>query len=407
MMITDTKLGAFIRRYGGVIQTGPFGSQLHQSDYREIGTPVIMPKDIINDRVDTSSIAKVDDVTIRKLSRHILQDGDIVYPRRGDLNKRAYITEKEAGWLCGTGCMKISIQGTPIYPKYLFFFLKHPDIVRFIENKAVGATMPNLSSSLLADVDISYPPFEQQQRIASILSAYDDLIENNNRRIALLEESMRLLYREWFVRLRFPGYEHVRVVDGLPEGWEKKPLKTIADVNEKNINSQNPPTEIEYIDISSVSTGSIDKKTIVLFDRAPSRAQRIVQNDDIIWSTVRPNRRSYAFVISPRENTVVSTGFAVLSAKKVPATFLYLSTTTDDFVNHLASVATGAAYPAVKPKDFEDSELLIPSKKLLNQFNDFAYPAFKQINNLRLLNINLSEARDLLLPRLMSGELAV
>jgi type I restriction enzyme S subunit len=133
----------------------------------------------------------------------------------------------------------------------------------------------------------------------------------------------------------------------------------------------------------------------------------VVRHGDIIWSCVRPNRRSYAVIWQPPTNLIVSTGFAVLTPRTVPTAFLYFATTTDAFVGYLENHARGAAYPAVIAGDFERAELLVPSRALLASFNDFVEPTLSQIHNLRVQNQKLRAARDLLLPRLMSGEITV
>ncbi|MEH1974731.1 MAG: hypothetical protein V7L02_16290 [Nostoc sp.] len=122
---------------------------------------------------------------------------------------------------------------------------------------------------------------------------------------------------------------------------------------------------------------------------------------------VRPGRKAYALVLTPPENLIVSTGFAVISTKDIPFTFLYKAVTTDSFVSHMEQVATGAAYPAVKPKDFECMTLLIPQDKIIRQFDSFVLPIFKQIYTLQNQNKSFQQARDLLLPRLMNGSIAV
>lgn len=267
-----------------------------------------------------------------------------------------------------------------------------------------GATQDNLSQEKLLSLEFEVPKVDEQTRIADILSAYDDLIENNRRRMALLEESARLLYREWFVRLRFPGHEHCRVVDGVPEGWERKTLGDVAHINQKSFGSTYDG-EIDYIDIASVTPGAINETTPYRFRDAPSRARRVVSHGDIIWSCVRPNRRSHAVIWQPPENLVASTGFAVITPVLLPTSFLYQAVTTELFVGYLENHAKGAVYPAVVAGDFEREGVLVPTPALVNTFNEFAEPLLSQVHNLRMQNQKLSAARDLLLPRLMSGEL--
>ncbi|MBI5524208.1 MAG: restriction endonuclease subunit S [Desulfarculus sp.] len=221
---TTRSLGKICDDVGGIIKTGPFGSQLHQSDYSEVGTPVVMPKDLIGGRISEGGIARVGDSHVQRLSHHKLKPGDIVYGRRGDIGRCALITQKEAGWLCGTGCLRVSLGSSPVDPQFLYYFLYQPAMIAWITNQAIGATMPNLNTNILRSVPITYPDLPSQRRIAAILSAYDDLIENNTRRIAILEDMARMIYQEWFVRFRFPGHEQVRMVESelgqIPEGWE-------------------------------------------------------------------------------------------------------------------------------------------------------------------------------------------
>jgi type I restriction enzyme S subunit len=269
-----------------------------------------------------------------------------------------------------------------------------------------GAAQDNLSMEKLLALKIAVPPLATQHRIADILSTYDDLIENNLRRLALLEQAARLLYEEWFVRLKFPGHERTRFVDGVPEGWGRKRLDDVAAVNERTLPGSYQG-EIEYVDIASVTPGAINETTIYDFQDAPSRARRIVRHGDIIWSCVRPNRRSHAIAWHPSDKLVASTGFAVLTPKGISAAYLYFAVTTTAFVAYLENRARGVAYPAVLSGDFESAPVLIPSRALVSSFNEFAEPILDQTQNLRGQNQKRRVARDLLLPRLMSGEVAV
>jgi type I restriction enzyme, S subunit len=186
-----------------------------------------------------------------------------------------------------------------------------------------------------------------------------------------------------------------------------KKLGDVAEVNRAQINARTPPEELHYIDISSVSPGQIDSITTYAFPDVPGRARRVVEHGDVLWSCVRPNRRSHAQVMHPDANTIASTGFAVLTATKVPFPFLYFATTTDDFVAFLTNNATGAAYPAVTATTFEKADLLIPPAPLLKQFGDATIPMAEQIHTLQRQIQNLRRTRDLLLPRLLSGQVSL
>lgn len=165
------------------VQTGPFGSQLHQHDYKPDGVPVVMPQDIVGDRIRHDKIAFVDEATAVRLDRHALQPLDIVFPRRGDIAKRALVEPHQAGYLCGTGCLKISLPPAPLHPLLLYFQLADPTMVKWIEGQAVGATMLNLSATILKSANCLVPSADVQARfvaLASDLRAQIDLIERAN-----------------------------------------------------------------------------------------------------------------------------------------------------------------------------------------------------------------------------------
>jgi type I restriction enzyme S subunit len=294
---------------------------------------------------------------------------------------------------------------------FLFYALQSDFGQDELKARASGTTVLGIKQSELRQVRIPIFPLPIQRRIAGILSAYDELIENSQRRIRILEAMARTLYREWFVYFRFPGHEKLprvaSVLGDVPRGWEVKKLTDVAEVNRAQINARSAPDELHYIDISSVSPGQIDTITTYAFADAPGRARRIVQHGDVLWSCVRPNRRSHAQVMRPEPNTIASTGFAVLTATKVPFTFLYFATTTDDFVAYLTNNANGAAYPAVTAATFEKADLLIPSAPLLKKFGEVTIPMAEQIHTLQRQMKNLRGTRDLLLPRLLAGQVSV
>lgn len=290
-------------------------------------------------------------------------------------------------------------------------FLKHWFAGANISAYVTGAAQPKLNQSNLKRMVIRLPDFDEQKQIASILSTYDELIENNTRRIEILEEMARRLYEEWFVHFRFPGHEEVSFkqseLGGIPEKWEIKELGGVSQINPEAIKPKSAPDEIHYIDIASVSPGQIDKAETMQFANAPGRARRIVRSGDILWSCVRPNRRSCAMIVEPRENTVASTGFAVLRTGSISKHYLYQYVRADQFVSYLVNRATGAAYPAVKAADFKEAKIIVPQRDILSDFDKAVAPMRSLIHRLDRKNANLRAQRDLLLPKLVSGEIDV
>ena len=340
-----------------------------------------------------------------------LIDGDLLFGRRSLVEEGAgkcSIVYKPAGPLTfESSIIRVRLDRAIADPEFFFNYFRSPIGRSRIRAIVGGAAVKGIRGSDLKLIKVHVPPIDEQIAIRQVVALYDDLITTNQRRIALLEDAARRLYREWFVHLRFPGHESVPVKDGVPEGWRKQTLASVADVNARSIGARDKPDSVLYIDISSVSTGLIGEVTPYAFADAPGRARRRVDHGDVIWSCVRPNRRSYALIWEPDEKLVASTGFAVLSAISVPFSYLYFTTTTDDFVGHLEQNATGAAYPAVTAKTFEDAEILVPEGDTLAAFDQVALPQLEQMETLKKQNRSLAQARDLLLPKLMSGQLDV
>ena len=346
----------------------------------------------------------------RELESNSLEDGDLLFGRRSlveaGAGKCSLVVEPSDSLTFESSIIRVRLNKEAANPRFLYYYFLSPQGRGRVRSIVSGTNVKGIRGSDLKRLPVASPPKCVQDAIAATLTTYDDLIENNQRRMALLEESARLLYSEWFVRLRFPGHEHTRITDGMPEGWEQKTLGDVAHINQTNLGSTYDG-EIEYIDIASVTPGAINETTPYDFRDAPSRARRVVCHGDIIWSCVRPNRRSHAVVWQPPENLVASTGFAVITPISLSTSFLYQAVTTDLFVGYLENHAKGAAYPAVVAGDFERAKILVPSPVLSNAFNEFAEPLLTEAHNLRAQNQKLRAARDLLLPRLMSGEIAV
>ena len=264
-----------------------------------------------------------------------------------------------------------------------------------INNMDSGSAIPSTSRPDFYALRVKLPSLPEQRAIAGILGALDDKIELNRRMNATLESMARAVFRQWFVEGEDVGnYKIGRLAD-------------VAKVNERSITKEYPNSEIEYIDISSVATGHLDGTTRYSLADAPSRARRLVKHGDTIWSTVRPNRKSFLFISKPKENLVVSTGFAVLTPTKIPPSFLYFWVTTDEFVDYLVSNADGSAYPAVLSERFAEAEMIMPPKEILDRFENVAGSMLAHIAHNENESRTLASLRDSLLPKLMRGEVRV
>lgn len=373
------------------------------------GYPSIRTPNIGRGRFNLESVNRVSEETYRLWTRRAVpKPGDLIMAREAPVGNVAMIPQGLKPCL-GQRTLLIRPDRSKIEPAFLSYFLNGPKGQELIQAKTNGATVAHLNMKDVRTMELPHlPSLPRQRRIAGILSAYDELMENCQRRIRILEEKARALYREWFVHFRFPGHEKVPCVDSplgpIPKGWEVKKLADVADVNRAQVNARTAPAELHYIDISSVSPGQIDAVTTYTFSEAPGRARRMVQHGDTLWSCVRPNRRSHALLIQPPPDTIASTGFAVLTPKNVPFPFLYFATTTDEFVCYLTNHATGAAYPAVIASTFKEADLIIPPEHLLKRFAAAAVPMAEHVSTLHHKIQNLRRTRDLLLPRLLAGQ---
>ncbi|MCB0832782.1 MAG: restriction endonuclease subunit S [Bacteroidetes bacterium] len=289
--------------------------------------------------------------------------------------------------------------------KYLFDAILQKRYKKFTQ----GAAQDNLSQSKLLSLKFPVPNIIEQQLIGTILSTYDDLIENNRRRIQLLEQAARLLYKEWFVYLRFPGHEHVKITDGVPEGWEKVTVPDIISINPKE--SVIKDSDIRYVPMSSLSESgmTVDISQTEIRQKATSVKFR---NGDILFARITPclenGKTGYVNFLDENEIACGSTEFIILRGQSISAYFTYCLARTYDFrENAIKSMIGSSGRQRVQVSCFDDYQIALPPKMLLEQFDEFASSCFEEIALLMRQNQNLEKARDLLLPRLMNGDLAI
>lgn len=406
----DSTLGELAKRDGGLIQTGPFGSQLHQAEYEAEGIPVVMPKDITDGRISVESVARVSEQTANRLERHKLKPRSIVLPRRGEVTKRAYIRPEQEGWLCGTGCLKVELNGKHLVPEFLYYFMEQEHVIQWLVQHAVGTTMLNLSAGIVADLPIRYPIIKVQSEIADILSAYDDLIENNRRRMALLEESARLLYREWFVRLRFPGHEHTRLIDGVPEGWERKTIADFFDTTSGGTPSRSNPDfytgEINWVKTQELNDDFIfETEEKITEDAIAKSSTKLFPENTLLISIYGGTNIGRTGILAQAAAT--NQACCALFPKDPRAHFIFAALYFRDQREKLIGLAQGAAQTNISQQVIRALPILFPTQSLMVLFVDTLMPVFEQMKTLKRQTEKLRTARDLLLPRLMSGELTV
>ena len=411
----EKPLGEIADLAGGVVRTGPFGAQLHQHDYVDGGAvAVVMPKDMASGKVRFDSIARIDDRVAEGLAEHRLLPGDIVLARRGDVGRAAWVDASDGPLLCGTGSMRIHLPVGDVLPRFLHYYLQTNAAIGWLQGQAVGATMPNLNGAIVRALPIVYPDMVTQVAIVETLDSIEHLIENNRRRIELLEEIAQAIYREWFVQLRYPGHEHDELVDStlgpIPAGW------TVTSLGEAGrwLSGGTPRTNVpEYWDgeIPWITSGSL---TSMLLDRSDRRITQL----GLANGTRLVPRNTLLFVVRGmslvREFRVGIADVPVAFGQDCKAIIagpglhpLYLGFTVISMTDQIQSMVELAGHGTGKLSTDRLKEISLPEppEDLQAKFVAIAGPIRDSVSYLRNATDRLVGIRDLLLPRLVTGKI--
>ncbi len=291
---------------------------------------------------------------------------------------------------------------------YLAYALQSPVVQNKLHGVSFGATVPHVKVGDAEDLHIPCPELGAQKYIGETLAAYDDLIENNQRRIALLEESARLLYREWFVNLRFSGHESVPKANGIPEGWIRRPISEMVSINPKAHFDKDriyPFVPMQALSENSMIIDGIEERVI-------SGGAKF-QNHDTLLARITPcleNGKTGFVQFLDRNNPVASgsTEFIVMRGVTVSPYWVYCTARDESFRRHaIGSMVGSDGRQRVNPKCFDSYLAFQPPGNVLNDFDETVGSMFKEVHELSSMNQGLLEARNALLPKLMSGEIQV
>jgi type I restriction enzyme S subunit len=408
-------LGDLVGAAGGLVKTGPFGSQLHASEYTNDhdGVPVVMPKDMLNGRVDRDSVSRVSEIVAERLRVHRLAAGDLVLARRGDVGRVAFVGPDEAGWLCGTGSMRVHAPDRDVLdPQFLRYAMTAPPVAEWLVGQAVGATMPNLNANIVAGVPIAVPGVTTQRRIAAVLSAFDELIEINERRIELLEGLARSLYREWFVRFRFPGHVDVGLVDSelgpIPEGWEVRPLGQVCSL----LRSGGTPRRSVGANWDGGATPWFKTGELTdgpLFDSLEhvtgASGARVFDPPAIFMAIYgAPTVGRLGWVTQPSSCNQAAIAMRANNPEREQDWLWY---ELEAMRGHFNAMAQGAAQQNISKEKVEGTRVLVPAAVPLESFVAAVRPLRDLWEKLAAQVAKFAATRDLLLPRLVTGRLDI
>ena len=333
-----------------------------------------------------------------------LADGDLLFGRRSLIEagagKCTLVEGLSEPTTFESSIIRVRVRRERANPRFLFYWFKSPIGRGRVFSIVSGTNVKGIRGSDLKNIKVVLPPLPEQERIVEIVKNYDDLIDNNRRRIALLEEMARLLYREWFVHCRFPGHEHVKIVDGVPEGWTSTPMVELVEM----VMGQSPKSEFynshgEGLPFhQGVTNYGFRFVTNVTYS---TNITKLAEADDILFSVRAPVGR----INITLNRMVLGRGLAAFRSKSGNQSFLFYQLKSHFFKEDL--IGGGAIYAATNKKELEKIELLQPTDDLIQSFEQFSKPIDEQIRALTLKTDQLIKARDLLLPRLMDGRLEV
>ncbi|WP_313016666.1 restriction endonuclease subunit S [Acetoanaerobium noterae] len=362
--------------------------------------PYIRITDMSFDSLSTDGLLYITEETFKHISRYTISKDDIYISIAGTIGYVGKIPEFIDGANLTENCAKLSEFSDEINRDYLLYYLRSPRGNGELLVRKGGASQPKLALERIKTVPVPVPPINIQSRIANILSAYDDLIQNNQKQIKLLEEAAMRLYTEWFVNLRFPGHENTKIVDGVPEGWSLKKLIDIADITM----GQSPKSEY-YNDRQQglpFHQGVTNYGYRFVIDETYSTSYtRIAEAGSILFSVRAPVGR----INITKNKIVIGRGLAAINHREGLQSFLFYMLKNRFYKDDL--IGNGAIYASITKSALHSQEFLIPSDDLANKFNSVAKSIDQQITNADQQIILLKQARDRLLPRLLSGEIEV
>ena len=340
----------------------------------------------------------------RWMTRGIPEKGDVLLTTEAPLGEVAILRTDEKVALAQR-IILLRAKPNVLDNGFLLYALQTPLMQGRINARASGTTVIGIKNRELRKVEIPVPAFRAQQRIASILSAYDDLIENNRRRMALLEDAARQVYQEWFVRLRFPGHEHTRIVDDVPAGWRGNKLGDVCIDLRETVSPNTLEPDTPYIGLEHMPRRSISLTEWGNVEQVTSTKLRF-QTGEILFGKIRPyfHKVGIAFV-----DGVASSDTIVIRPVEEKLSGLVLMTlSSDPFVATTSqNMREGSKMPRADWKQMKEYPVAVPPDGLLKTFNDTITTITNQLKNLTFQNQKLRTARDLLLPKLMSGEISV
>jgi type I restriction enzyme, S subunit len=396
------------------LTTGPFGTQLKAGEYVEDGIPLINVRNIGFGDVRATDLEYLSEETALRLSRHRLEAADIVFGRKGAVERHAFISRDQVGWVQGSDCLRLRLRSPRFVPRFVSYFLLTEHHKQWMKNHCSGgATMASLNQEILGRIALPIVATTTQRKVAAILSAYDDLIENNKCRIGLLREIVRRIYREWFVDYRYLGHATVPLVDSalgaIPAGWRVAALSELTELIARGISPKYVEASDQLvINQKCIRNGAIDLTHARPHATAVPPVKLVRRGDVLINSTGVGTLGRVAQVLVERSGLAVDSHVTLVRPAPELAMIDFLGLAVVDLEAELASMGTGSTGQTELGRAAVGALMVVvPPMRIQEELADL-------VGDMRLLATSLTEAttklresRDLLLPRLIAGVLDV
>ena len=458
----STTLGEFIDASGGSIQTGPFGTKLKASEYTPTGVPVISVGEVGYGRIRLHDrTPKVDETVWNRMPEYLLEKDDIVFGRKGAVDRSAQIQPNESGYFLGSDGIRVRLDPNHCYPKFIAYQLQEPAHKEWMIQHAAGTTMPSLNEGIIRRIPIVLPPLPEQKAVAHILGSLDDKIELNRQMNATLEAMAQALFKSWFVDFdpvidnalaagnpipeeladraqlrrealangtanreaatKFPeSFDLHKILGTIPSGWRVQPLGDYLDILETG---RRPKGGVAKYSFGIPSVGAESINGIGVFDYGKTKyvpedffekmnSGKVQSHDVLLYKDGgKPGEfkprigmlgNGYPFEIYGINEHVFR-----MRSEKLGQPFLYFQVGSERVFHHLAVRGGKAAIPGINQTEVRSVDFLIPSSEIVRQFNKLTSPKIDKILENAVVSQTLTKLRDTLLPKLISGELRI
>lgn len=396
------------------IRTGPFGTQLKASDYVEVGRPVLNVRNVGFGDVRSEKLEFIDEPTADRLSGHLLENGDIVFGRKGAVERHAFIRDNFVGALQGSDCIRLRLSANaPIRAHFASFALRTTEHQAWMQAFCShGATMASLNQDIVRQIRLPDLPLPAQDAVIDVLGSIDDLIENNRRRVEVLEEMARAIYREWFVRFRYPGHEDVPLIESplgsIPEGWDHMIVSDAADPVTRGVTPKYADDGAwTVINQKCIRDAHLSLEKARRQERAVSVAKQVRKGDVLINSTGVGTLGRVALCLIEHPSLTVDAHVTIVRPRLSyanPWFGLGLVGRQAEF-ERLGTGSTGQT--ELSRSDIGAMTMLVPAESIRSKFAVAVSPLLDHANALRDRSRSVAALRDLLLPKLVTGKIDV